>query len=94
MKQGMIKDEFSQIDLGIKSLSEGLNATILNNFPTSSLEENSKEYFEAFQEQKSKLEKVFENFLHVYEISLSEKSEIFERDYSFCKKTFIDSQYE
>ena len=90
VEKGLIEDEFSKVEMGVKFLSEGLNSTILMSLPNSLLEENPKEYFEAFEKDKLEMETEFHKFLQIYESALAENADVFIADYIFCNKTFVD----
>ena len=90
VEKGLIEDEFSQVEMGVKFLSEGLNSTTLMSLPNSLLEENPKEYFEAFEKDKLEMETEFHKFLQIYESALAENADVFIADYIFCNKTFVD----
>ena len=86
VEKGLIEDEFSQVEMGVKFLSEGLNSTILMSLPNSLLEENPKEYFEAFEKDKLEMETEFHKFLQIYESALAENADVFIADYIFVTK--------
>ena len=86
VEKGLVEDELGHIKVGIKFLTEGLNSTLLNELSDSLLDENSKKYFEAFEQNKLAAEEEFDKFLQIYESSLTENTDLFQKDYFFCKK--------